>query len=250
MKNRNILILGGARFHGLQLAEHLVDTGNRVFVLNRGRYKSQYDSRITHIVADRNNTDSLKRIFDDYGFEAVIDNNAYKPYQVEAVLRALRNRCKHYIFTSSFAVYMKVYSDYKVKEEESTGIQGLPFYPTIKDYGLQKLESEKAVHDVGKGLNYTILRLPSVFGEGDFLGKLSFFYYRLMDGMKMLIEKDVESFNLIYVKDLVKIIVNIVANEKFYGEVVNVADPTLYNYEELFSTIFGDVYSYHLQGYS
>ncbi len=243
MKNRNILILGGARFHGLQLAEHLVSTGNRVFVLNRGRYKSQYDSRIKHIVADRNNIDSLKRIFDDYEFEAVIDNNAYKPYQVETILRALRNRCKHYIFTSSVAVYQRISSDYKVAEEESTGISGNPYYSKIKEYAINKFQAENILRQDHHSINYTIIRIPTVFGEGDFLGKLIYLYERLKDGGKILLEEDIDKFSLIYVQDVVKIFSAVIENETCFGKTINVADPKTYDYGEFFSNIYGNLFS-------
>ena len=40
--SRKILVMGGARFHGLQLAASLHIKGNEVYVLNRGNFKSDY----------------------------------------------------------------------------------------------------------------------------------------------------------------------------------------------------------------
>lgn len=238
-----ILILGGARFHGLQLAEYLVAAGNEVYVLNRGKHKTHYNRGIKHLIADRNDAGQLKAVLNDLRFDAVIDNNAYDKAQIERMLDLLCERCGHYIFTSTAAVYLALYSDHKLREAEAKGVLNGPYSPVVKHYALSKLAAEETLRQKYNDINYTIIRLPNIFGVGDFLGKLSYFYCRFRDGGKILLENEVGRFSLVCAKDAVRVMSAVVNNEKCFSKTINVADPATYNYEQFFSTIFGKYYS-------
>ena len=238
-----ILMLGGARFHGLQLAERLASAGNEIYVLNRGKHNKHYNRRIKHLIVDRNNARQLKVVLNGLCFDAVIDNNAYNAAQIEKMLDSLRGRCGHYIFTSTAAVYLALSSDHRLREEEAKGVLNGPYSPVVKDYGLNKFAAEETLRKKYNNFNYTIIRFPNIFGVGDFLGKLSFFYHRFRDGGKILLEKEVGRFSLIFAKDAVRVMSAVVNNEKCFGKTINVADLATYNYEQFFSTVFGDLYS-------
>ena len=198
--SKKILILGGARFHGLLLAESLSKSGEEVYVLNRGNYRSEYKFQIKHLIADRNDVSCLERVLNGQ-FDVVVDNNAYNSAQVKTILNLVEKRCGHYIFTSSIATYLRHASAKPLYEKEATGIQEELFSPKIKDYALGKLAAEEEIREKHDGLNYTILRLPNVFGEGDFAGKLFSFYRELKKGKKIFLEKEIEKFSLIYAPD-------------------------------------------------
>ncbi len=240
---RKILILGGARFHGYQLAEYLSGSGNEVYVLNRGNYKQDMDSDINHLIADRNNIDNLKAVLSDKQFDAVIDNNAYNPQQINVALNLLSDKCEHYIFTSTVAVYQTLSSRNKLKEGDASGISDTPYTPGVKEYGLNKLAAENALVRGAERLNYTILRFPNIYGEGDFAGKLSYFYYRLMNGGKVLIVDEVKKFSIIYVKDVIRSFGTVLLNIKCYGKTLNIADPEEYNPDSFFRNVYGGMYS-------
>ena len=233
------LILGGARFHGLQLAELLAGAGKEVFVLNRGNYKPFYDHGIRLLKANRNDPGQMRSSLKGLNFDAVIDNNAYTPAQIEAVLDLLQGRCGHYIFTSTAAVYMALSSDRKLREDETQGVTDNAYSPMVRGYALNKLAAEETLRHKAQGLDYTILRLPNIFGAGDFLGKLSFFYYRIKDSGKVLLEKEVDRFSLVFVKDAVRVMAAVIGNKECFGMTINVADPVAYTYEQFFSTVFG-----------
>lgn len=238
---KKILILGGARFHGLQLAEHFCKAGNKVYVLNRGRYKSHYDSNINHLIADRNDIKSFKKVLDNRDFDVIIDNNAYTPTQVILISEIIKNNCNHYVFTSSASVYLKLYSRHRLKEEESTGIQDGLFNSKIIDYALGKFASENVIRELKK--DHTILRFPTIFGEGDFVGKLNHLDKKLKNNGKIVLEKEIDRFSLIYVKDVVKVFEKILDNEKCFEKTINFADPVLYTFDKFFKSIYKDKYS-------
>lgn len=240
---KKILILGGARFHGLQLAEYFAKKGEEVFVLNRGKYRAEYNFGINHLIADRNNPTQLKETLENHLFDIVIDNNAYNPTQINLICEEIKNKCNHYIFTSSAAVYLKHSSKHGLKENEATGFQEGFFSLKVKSYALEKLAAERTLQENYKGLNYTVLRFPNIFGEGDFLFKLTFFQNKLKNNEKLFLEKEINKFSLIYVKDVIKIFDKVSENKDCLGKIINFADPKAYTYDEFFSKIYGSLYS-------
>ncbi len=238
-----MLILGGARFHGLQAAEFFSGSGYEVYVLNRGNYKTNYGSDIRHLIADRNNIDALKAVLKGRYFDVVIDNNAYNPIHINSLLDLIRDRCGHYIFTSSVAVYLVLSSERRLKEDDATGILKEPYSPAVREYAINKLAAENALTKNALGMNYTILRFPNIYGEGDFTAKLSHFYYRFRDGGRILLEEEVDRLSLIYVKDVVRALKCVIQKGDCRGKIINIADTADYNYEEFFSSVYGDYYS-------
>jgi len=240
--SEKILILGGARFHGFQLAESLAKKGKNVSVLNRGNFRLKYPENIKHLIVDRNNQDQLKDILKDKKFDIVVDNNAYNPSQINILLEILKDNFNHYIFTSSVAVYMKLFSETGLKEEEATGIQEDTYHPGVKNYSLKKFAAEQAIRSQIKN-KFTILRFPDIYGKGDFARKLTFFKKRIENNGKILLEEEVKKFSFINVDDVVKIFENVIGNKKCFRHTINFSDPKPFSYDEFFSTIYGDLYS-------
>ncbi len=237
---RRILILGGARFHGFLLAEYLSEKGNEVFVLNRGNYRKDYPFKIKRIIADRNNSEDLRKALEGLEFDCIVDNNAYDSNQIEILLNIIRGRVKHYLFTSTNAVYMTLSSENPLKETDSTGTPSGFYSPDIINYSKNKYEAENKLK--GFDINYTVLRPPNIFGEGDFAGKLTFFNERFKDGKKILLDKEIKNFSIIYAGDIPKIYDSVIGNKECFKKTINIADSGIYDYESFFSQIF-DNYS-------
>ena len=241
MFNR-VLILGGARFHGLQLAESMAEAGKAVYVLNRGNTKREYRGNIRHLVVDRNDPSQLNTALAGLNFDVIIDNNAYFPAQVDELMKIIAGRFGHYVLISSTAVYLALFSERKIREDEADGLVKTPFSPRVRGYAINKLAAENFLRTTYPDLDYTVIRFPNIFGAGDFLGKLSYFYHRLQDGEKLLLEKEVKKFRLICAADAVKAMTAAAGNRRCFGQTVNIADPLTYDYNSFFSTIFGGIF--------
>ena len=197
------LILGGARFHGYLLAKYFSEKGDEVYVLNRGNFRNNYPLNIKQIIADRNDSQQLKNALEGFKFDYVIDNNAYNPLQIEIFLNIMKDRIGHYVFTSTTSVYLNFFSKEFLKENEAKGIKKGFISPDIENYGTNKYLSEMKIKEYD--INYTILRLPNVFGEGDFAGKLTYFNERFKDQGKVLFEQESKKFSMVYAGDLPRI---------------------------------------------
>ncbi len=239
----NILIMGGARFHGFQTALSLAREGKTVYVLNRGNYRRDYPAGIIHLRADRNDPARLAQALEGLEFDAVVDNNGYNYSQVKTLLEIIGHRTGHYVFTGTAAVYTALTSSHRLREGEATGTPQESFSPRVLDYARNKFEAEETIRGWGDGLNFTIIRFPNIFGAGDFLGKLSYYYHRFRDGGPVLLEKEVGRFSLICARDAVSVLRKILNNESCFGLTMNAADPEVYDYDDFFSALLGDIYS-------
>jgi nucleoside-diphosphate-sugar epimerase len=239
---RKGLILGGARFHGFLLAEHLSKIGDELYVLNRGKFNPFYSFPVKHLIADRNDPEQMEHVLLGANFDYTIDNNAYTPSHVESFLNIMGEKCGHYIFTSSGTVYLRLSSKKKICEKDSDGIQYGAYPKDIKNYATNKFATEQGIGKF-KCPRKTIIRFPNIFGERDFNGKLLFFDLKMNDGGKMLLEQEVNRFSLLYSGDIPGIYDSIIQNEKCFGETINISDPKSYNYHEFFSSIYSKKYS-------
>lgn len=239
--SERVLIFGGARFHGHQLTRRLAERNCTVSVLNRGRLRMDYGDGVEHLICDRNDVQRMAELLNGRYFDIVIDNNAYNPDHIDGAYEALKGRCGHYIFTSSAAVYLSLSSDRRLKEEDADGVAHGPFSPKVEGYARNKFAAEERLRQLAD-FNFTVLRIPNIFGQGDFLGKLSYFYFRFLDGRRTLLEKEIGRFSLINVDDVVDSFLLVSGDERVFKMALNIADPRRYDYMSFFSGVYGSLF--------
>lgn len=100
---KNVCVIGGSRYFGVRLIELLRDAGARVTVINRG--SAPPPPGVTHLVADRDDAERLGAALGDRGFDAVIDQVCYTPYQAAIACRVFAGRTPRYVMTSTMEVY-------------------------------------------------------------------------------------------------------------------------------------------------
>ncbi|HVM20328.1 MAG TPA: NAD-dependent epimerase/dehydratase family protein [Egibacteraceae bacterium] len=96
------LVLGGTSFVGRHIVHAARAAGMTVTLFNRGRTNPGLFSDVERIHGDRErDLDALA----DRRWDAVIDVNGYVPRIVGLAADALADRCEHYTFISTIAVY-------------------------------------------------------------------------------------------------------------------------------------------------
>ena len=102
-----VLVLGGNRYIGLHLVFELARRGHDVTVLNSHVAPLPEGARRLH--GDRQQPGVLQEVLgplrDD--FDAVFDNTAYRPADLEPLVELFRGRVRHFVFTSSTAAYRR-----------------------------------------------------------------------------------------------------------------------------------------------
>lgn len=158
----DILVTGGTVFVSRAVAEHFVQRGDRVYVLNRGN--RQAPSGTTLIQADRH---CLGNLLKKYCFDAVLDMTAYSGDDVRRLLDALGD-IGQYVLLSSSAVYPETLLQ-SFSEGQPVGRNN-----HWGDYGIGKIDAETEIMR-GYPDSY-IIRPPYLCGKGNNLYRESFVF--------------------------------------------------------------------------
>ena len=130
-----ILFLGGTKFFGKLIARELAYEGHSLDIISRLKDSGFSDLQI---VGERNSIFVLETIKSRGHYDAVIDNIAYGPGDVETLFKYITTN--HYIVTSSIASY----------------------YPEVSEYSRRKFELEKYLWK--SDIPWTIMRPGIVYG--------------------------------------------------------------------------------------
>ncbi|MET7940551.1 NAD-dependent epimerase/dehydratase family protein [Streptomyces sp. NPDC005302] len=185
---REICVIGGNRYFGKRLIDRLTAAGDRVTVVNRG--SSAPPTGTVHLIADRDDEDSLEKALGSRTFDVVVDQVCYTPRQAEIARRVFAGRTRRYVMTSTVEVYE--YEDAAAPVAESAVDprtvavdQGLPWGdPEFLDahYGEGKRQAE-AVFAADPFFPHVTVRVAHVLGgDDDFTGRLEHYAERVRTG--------------------------------------------------------------------
>ncbi|MCX4988345.1 MULTISPECIES: NAD-dependent epimerase/dehydratase family protein [unclassified Streptomyces] len=185
---REICVIGGNRYFGKRLIDRLTAAGDRVTVINRG--SSAPPAGTIHLIADRNDENSLEKALGSRTFDVVVDQVCYSPRQAEIARRAFAGRTRRYVMTSTVEVYE--YEDAAAPVGEgavdarTVAVDpGLPWDDTEfldAHYGEGKRQAE-AVFAAEPGLPYVAVRVAHVLGgDDDFTGRVQHYADRIRAG--------------------------------------------------------------------
>jgi nucleoside-diphosphate-sugar epimerase len=181
-----ILLLGGTRFFGLHILSQLTGYGHEVIVVSRKPVPVSL--KITCITGERESPDVLAKINDHGPYDIVIDNIAYKPWQIEGLWAGLTRQemIKLYVLTSSSAVYLDQYTKGMLREDDSgedyliKDDSILSFPEEVLPYALGKRACEEFLKQLP--VSELIIRIPVVTGTSDFAYRLAYFLHRAEKG--------------------------------------------------------------------
>lgn len=182
------LVIGGTLFIGRALVDQLLERGDDVVIMHRGR-DTPWGARVGEIQCDRNDTAAVHAALDGKRFDVVYDNvydwnRGTTAEQVGAAARATAKGLRRYVFTSSVAVYPP-------GGEYPEDVELVPSnYPN--PYGADKANTERALFALGReqGIRVATLRPAFVYGEHNAIEREAFFWDRLLAGRPIIIPGD------------------------------------------------------------
>ncbi len=250
------LVTGGAGFIGAHVANHLIELGHKVVVLDdlSGGFIENVHKEAEFVKGSVTDEKLVSDLFETHQFTYVYHLAAYAAeglshfirrfnYQnnligsINLINEAVKNKVKCFVFTSSIAVY---------------GTNTLPMsedaIPAPEDpYGIAKYAIEmdlKAAHEMF-GLDYIIFRPHNVYGEYQNIGDkyrnvIGIFMNQLMKGEPITIFGDgsqARAFS--YIDDVAPYISNSVNVSGAYNQFFNIGGDDFYSVNELAKTVMG-----------
>jgi nucleoside-diphosphate-sugar epimerase len=244
---REVLVIGGNRYFGKRLIARLLAAGDRVTVLNRG--SSPPPPGAVHLVADRDDEDSLTTALGSRAFDVVVDQVCYTPRQAATALRVFTGRTRRYVMTSTVEVYEYEDSIAPVRESDvdpsSVAVDlGLPWHdPEFLDahYGEGKRQAEAVFAAAGaSGFPYVSVRVAHVLGGADdFTGRLAHYAERVRTGEPIAVPSPNHPATYIHVEEIADFLFW-AAGETFTGP-VNAASHRPLSTEELCEAVAAHV---------
>jgi 2'-hydroxyisoflavone reductase len=214
---RKILVIGGTGHLGPATVLPAVAAGHEVTLFNRGRTDPGLFPELEHIEGDRRKPEDVAKL-KGRTFDAVIDNVAYFPKDVETVAEVLKGNVGQYLLVSSVSVYPRFGGNQEtVTESTPTAVlkEANPTRITGENYGALKAACEAAAEAAFPG-KCTQVRPGYIVGPRDRSDRFTYWPLRVARGGEILApgKPDCE-FQIVDVRDLGEWIVALVGASTF-----------------------------------
>jgi nucleoside-diphosphate-sugar epimerase len=236
-----VLIIGGTRFAGPHVVRHLADAGHRVTVFHRGETEAKLPPAVRHIYGERRALLDFQNEFKRLAPEVVLDMIAYTEEDALTVMRAFKGVARRVVAASSADVYRAYGSLLRLRSGPPDPIpltEDAPLRETLypyraaasspddRAYSYDKIPVERVFMSDAE-LPGTILRLPAVYGPGDFQHRLFEHVKRMDDGRPAILLEETQSrwrWTRGYVEDVATAIALAVTQERAAGRIYNVGE--------------------------
>ncbi|WP_019507860.1 NAD-dependent epimerase/dehydratase family protein [Pleurocapsa sp. PCC 7319] len=234
-----ILVIGGTNFIGPYVIRQLIEMGHEVTVFNRGETGTNLPTEVKRIKGDRHKLSDFKSEFEKFAPQVVLDMIPYTTKDAQDVVDTFKDIAQRVVAISSGDVYRAR----DIIWQKETGI--IDSTPLTEDsplrsqlYPYRGLSDDPFAHDYDKipveqvlmstsNLPATILRLPMVYGAGDYQHRL-YPYLKRMDDKRpaIVLEEKIAHWQGCYgyVENVAYAIALAVNEEKAQGRIYNVAE--------------------------
>lgn len=169
-----VLVLGGTMFFGKRLVQLLLDKGYDVTIATRGITPDPFGDQVERIQLDRARQESVFKGLENKKWDIIYDQTAYSPNEVKDVLDAVGNNCKHYVFTSTMAVYE--YGNEQIEENFDPTTFSFELKTRTEYVGMEGYQEAKRACEAyllkNAPFSFSIVRFPLVIGPDDYTNRL------------------------------------------------------------------------------
>jgi nucleoside-diphosphate-sugar epimerase len=236
-----ILVIGGTRFIGPPVVRCLIDAGHSVTVFHRGQTEADLPAAVRHIYGDRRDLAAFTDQFRELQPQVLLDMIAYTEQDALDVVRAFKGLAQRVVALSSADVYRAYGCLLRLQSGPPDAIplaEDAPLRDALYPYRAQATGPDDFAYDYEKilvervimgdaDLPSTILRLPAVYGPGDFRHRLFGYVKRMDDGRPAILLEEAHArwrWARGYVESVASAIALAVADERARGRIYNVGE--------------------------
>ncbi len=197
-----ILVIGGTRFIGPPAVKRLAAIGHDLTIFHRGRHQAEIPRSVRRIYGERDRLAEHKADFEKLAPDVVIAMGAGTQADGERLVEVFADLAKRLVVISSCDVY-RAYDRFRKADtgkpdkapltEDSPLRDKLYPYRTADTgpetfaYHYDKILMERAAQAEPEKLPCTVLRLPMVYGPGDYQHRLYPYLRRMADGRRVIL---------------------------------------------------------------
>jgi nucleoside-diphosphate-sugar epimerase len=224
-----VLVIGGSRFIGQTVVQRLLADGHRITLLNRGQSPDPFGTRVSRVIGDRSDPETLKRALARRDFDVVLDVIAFREEDTQGAIAQLGGRIGHFIHISTASVYLirdRLFCPFR--EEDFDGRLAPRTEATSSSwlYAYHKRRCEVALQHAWEAdqFPFTSLRLPMVIGPDDYTERSLAYLERLADGGPLIMpDGGLNSWGFLWVGDVAETIAANLMNANTLGRAYNLA---------------------------
>ena len=236
--HKNILIIGGTRFIGPYVVRRLSSLGHRLLLFNRGQTPATTINDIETIHGDRADIISFQKDIQAFSPDIVIDMIPVTGQDAESLLSAIKQRHPRVVVISSQDVYhawgrligveQGEPADVPITEDSPLRTTRFPYRNQggrLTDYDKIIVEETYMSDD---DVSATVLRLPMVYGPGDYQHRLYQYLKKMDDNRPHIILEETASrwrWTTGYVENIAEAIVLAAFHERAPGRIYNIGNP-------------------------
>jgi len=236
-----ILIIGGTKFIGPFVVRQLVEQGHEVTIFHRGQTQANLPGAVQYIYGDRKQLHNFKSQFKNIAPQIVLDMMPYAEQESRAVVQTFKGLAKRVVAISSQDVY-RAYE--RARRTNPGSLDPLPLTETsplreklypYRDqaespddwiYHYEKILVERVYMSEPELLG-TVLRLPLVYGPGDYQHRLFPYLKRMDDGRAFILLEEGQAkwrWPRGYVENVAAAIVLAITSQRATNQIYNVGE--------------------------
>jgi nucleoside-diphosphate-sugar epimerase len=248
-----IFVIGGTNFMGPLVVRSMNEQGHEVTVFHRGQTRTDLPSGVKEILGDRRSLDKMVVEIQRLAPEVVLDMIPFTEQDALEIVRIFTGITHRLVAISSQDVY-RAFG--RANGKEAGPIESIPItedsalrqnlYPYRGETLRNQDAPEKWQDDYDKilvervvlgnaNLPGTILRLPMVYGPGDYQHRLFSYLKRMDDKRPAILLDEAEAqwrWTHGYVENVADAIALTVTHERSAGQIYNVGEPVTFTMAE------------------
>jgi nucleoside-diphosphate-sugar epimerase len=195
------LVMGGTGFIGRRLVHHLLKADCDVTIATSGRTPNPFEKRVRTVVFDRFETKSIEsKIPSGEKFDVLFDQLVFGPDDVTGICSIFRGKIKHYVLTSSMAVYEGSKAGFVEEDLDPTTAKAREGGIRTLGYAEGKRSAEAFLFQ-NAPFTVAAARFPIVLGPDDSTERLQFHVRRVMEQKPIVIPAGCGRMNYVWVED-------------------------------------------------
>lgn len=209
---------------GKHLVNELLFKGHSVTIATRGIMQDNFGDKVTRLIVDRTDANSVKNIIPNLIYDIVFDTIAFASNDVKNLLETVK--CKRYVQISSTAVYSDLHND-TVEEEFNPSELELVWCSRYDfAYNEVKRQAECAIVQVYVDTPAVRVRFPFVIGEDDYTKRLYFYVEHIINQKPMFIDNQESQMAFVRSDEAGKFVAFFADND-FTGAINGASDGTI-----------------------